>query len=168
MFIKFSLVIFFRLGKLGIQWDKIPSKTRLSIKKAIMNQLNDVDLIGLSGFMTGTTTINYHWYLKPEIREAVFNRGIQLYGPTTIIDSFGGSLANIIDTLGKVRVKEREFLLTKELIDALVNGITSLAPICSGQNIATIFHGLVFLSFCFCLSNGFHEKKAWKSFNSLV
>lgn len=133
------MILFNRLGEIGLVWQEIPSNVKQTLEKTLINRLKDFEDIGLSSFLIGSSKMGYQWSDNDLIRPEVF-RALER---SLAVDRVGvdpsRKVTSIIYGMGKGGFNQKDLPtdFTKKISEGLIRSISSL----NAQAISNIIWG---------------------------
>ena len=130
----------YRLGELAIPWKSIPPSSQGELESLLLKTAKDLTHVNLSDLLMGSVGINYCWHQNLPMKQAIYHRIIEIYGPTTNnnnnnindknsknapvtedLERYKSTLANIDYCMGKIGIEKDD--LNKEVFQALIHGL---------------------------------------------
>jgi hypothetical protein len=125
---------------MGLQWETIPTDIRRNLEQSLLGRGNDFSVSLLSGFVKGSTGLNYRWDENLDMKKLVYHGIKRYYGDKNRIppDSSQG-ISNIIYGFGEMELKWADF--PKEIKECIYNGIEKNSSGFTSQEISNILYG---------------------------
>ena len=125
---------------MGVKWKDIPVDVQQALESSLLSCVKSMNIVGISGMLTGSVGMEYRWYARKEIGFAVMGRILELFrteGKSGAVGSRG--VANIIYAMGKGGMKATD--IPSEVLRALLDGIKSNATSFTEQHVSNIIYG---------------------------
>ena len=124
---------------MGVKWKDIPVDVQQALESSLLSCMKSMNIVGISGMLTGSIGMDYRWYARKEIGFAVMGRIVELSGTEGKSGAVGREVANIIYAMGKGGMKTA--YIPSDALRALLEGIKSNATSFTGQHGFNIIYG---------------------------